>query len=172
MGGKKKGKKGKKKGKAKGLTDDAPVEEKNHILEAEIDALQQKLIMTQQSSQAAKAREQEKALRQLQLKEAQETQKARTDAIIADMTRQYKSTDEELREHQAQLEQRKDQNEEELEALKKRKQEIEAEKQSIKDKKDEEIKELENYIETMHQSFSQMLKKTLEKMKERIPISM
>ena len=47
--------------------------------------------------------EQERAHRQLQLKEAQEAQKARTDAIISDMTRQYKSTDEELQEHDAQL---------------------------------------------------------------------
>ena len=73
MGGKKKGKKGKKGKKAKGLTDDAPVEQKNWILQAEKEALEQKLILTMQSANAAKAREQEKALRQLQLKEAQET---------------------------------------------------------------------------------------------------
>ena len=46
MGGKKKGKKGKKGKKAKGLTDDAPVEEKNWILQAEKEALEQKLILT------------------------------------------------------------------------------------------------------------------------------
>ena len=73
--------------------------------------------MTLQSANRSKAREQEKAHRQLQLKEAQEAQKRRTDAIVSDMTRQYKSTDEELRELQAKLEQRIDENKEEIEAL-------------------------------------------------------
>ena len=54
--------------------------------------------MIQQSANKSKIREQERANRQLQLKEAHESQKKRTDAIVADMTRQYKSTDEELRE--------------------------------------------------------------------------
>ena len=34
--------------------------------------------------------------------------------------------------------------------------------------KEEEIKELTQYIDQMHNNFAQMLKKTLEKMKERI----
>ena len=47
MGGKKKGKKGKKgKKKGGGLVDDATVEEKNFILQAEKEALEHKLIMT------------------------------------------------------------------------------------------------------------------------------
>ena len=45
MGGKKKGKKGKKGKKSKGLADDAPVEEKNWILQAEKEALEQRLIL-------------------------------------------------------------------------------------------------------------------------------
>ena len=84
------------------------------------------------------------------------------------MTRQYKSTDEELREHNAQLEQRIYQNDEELEALKKKKAEIEAQKKKIEEEKTEEIKQLNTYIETMHSNFQAMLKKTLEKMKDRI----
>ena len=98
MGGKKKkGKKGKKA--KKGVTDDATVEEKNWILQAEKEALEQRLVNTLQQGNKSKAKEQERAFRQLQLKEAQESQKKRTDAIVSDMTRQYKSTDEELREH-------------------------------------------------------------------------
>ena len=84
------------------------------------------------------------------------------------MTRQYKSTDEELREHQAQLEQRIDQNNNEIGELTKKKQAIEEEKKKIEQKKEDEIAELNKYIETMHTNFSQMLKKTLEKMKDRI----
>ena len=47
MGGKaKKSKKGKKGKKGKGLSDDATVEEKNWILQAEKEALEQRLILT------------------------------------------------------------------------------------------------------------------------------
>ena len=88
--------------------------------------------MIQQSANKSKIREQERANRQLQLKEAHEGQKKRTDAIVADMTRQYKSTDEELRELQAKLETQIDRNDEELEALKKRKEEILKEKESLR----------------------------------------
>ena len=69
MGGKKKGKKGKKGKKSKGAYDDATIEEKNWILQAEKEALEQKLILTLQEANRAKAREQERAHKQLQLKE-------------------------------------------------------------------------------------------------------
>ena len=39
---------------------------------------------------------------------------------------------------------------EEIDALEKKKQEIESEKKSIQEKKEDEMKELQNYIETMH----------------------
>ena len=84
------------------------------------------------------------------------------------MTRQFKSTDEEMREHKAQLEQRIDQNKDEIETLLKQKAEILREKNQIEQKKNDEIKELQSYIDQMHTSFAGMLKKTLEKMKERI----
>ena len=61
MGGKKKGKKGKKgKKKGGGIADDATVEERNWILQAEVEALQAKLILTQQQANASKRMEQEK----------------------------------------------------------------------------------------------------------------
>ena len=59
MGGKKKkgkGKKGKKK-KGGGIADDATTEEKNFILQAEKEALEQKLIMTLQQANASKRQE-------------------------------------------------------------------------------------------------------------------
>ena len=87
------------------------------------------------------------------------------------MTRQFKSTDEEMREHKAQLEQRIDQNKDEIETLLKQKAEILREKNQIEQKKNDEIKELQSYIDQMHTSFAGMLKKTLEKMKERIKLA-
>ena len=70
MGAKKKGKKGKKGKKSKGVYDDATVEERNWILQAEKESLEQKLIMVLQQANKSKAKEQERAHRQLQLKEA------------------------------------------------------------------------------------------------------
>ena len=58
MGGKKKGKKGKKgKKEAGGIADDATTEEKNFILQAEKEALEQKLIMTLQQANDSKRKE-------------------------------------------------------------------------------------------------------------------
>ena len=41
-------------------------------------------------------------------------------------------------------------------------------KEAIEAAKEEEIKQLTAYIDTMHNNFATMLKKTLEKMKDRI----
>lgn len=74
MGGKKKGKKGKKgKKKAGGIADDATIEEKNFILQAEKEALQQKYLMTQTDANRSKRMEQEKRAREMQLNDAYET---------------------------------------------------------------------------------------------------
>ena len=69
------------------------------------------------------------------------------------MTRQYKSTDEELRERSALLRENIDKNNEEIEALEKRKQQIADEKRAEEAKKEEEKKELNTYIETMNVNF-------------------
>ena len=84
------------------------------------------------------------------------------------MTRQYKSTDEELREQEAGLNQRMEQNADQIAELQKRKEEIEAEMNAKRAEKEDEIKELTLYIDQMHSNFASMLKKTLEKMKDRI----
>ena len=63
------------------------------------------------------------------------------------MTRQYKSTDEELRELQAKLETTIDKNNEEIDALKAEKERIKKEKDELKAQKEDETKELSNYID-------------------------
>ena len=65
MGGKKKGKKGKKGKKKGGLGDDASVEERNWILQAEKEALEQRLILTLKQANVAKSKEQEAGQRHL-----------------------------------------------------------------------------------------------------------
>ena len=105
MGGKKKGKKGKKKGKKKGgIADDATVEEKNFILQAEKEALEHKLIMIISQANRAKKEEQEKRDREQKQQEMLAQDEKRTNNIIADMTRQYKSTEEELTQQLSRLE--------------------------------------------------------------------
>ena len=66
------------------------------------------------------------------------------------------------------LEQTIDRNKFEIDELEKKKRTIEKEMQEIEEKKKGEIKELTTYIDTMHSNFATMLKKTLEKMKDRI----
>ena len=96
MGGKKKGKKGKKGKKKGGVVDDATIDEKNWILQAEKESLESKLVMVMQQASRAKREEQEKRAREKAQEEMIEMDQKRTQDIIADMTRQYKSTEEEL----------------------------------------------------------------------------
>jgi len=94
--GAKKGKKGKK-GKKKGGADTEPsADEKNFVLQAEIESLYQKLITEQSRADVSKASENEKRHRELQLEKQLKDEEKRTRDIIADMTRQYKSKFEEL----------------------------------------------------------------------------
>jgi hypothetical protein len=65
MGGKKKAGKGGGKGKKKGNDTDPDPSEKNHILEAEVQSLTQKLIMEQEMADRSKASENEKRHRDL-----------------------------------------------------------------------------------------------------------
>ena len=87
MGGKKKGKKGKKKGGKKAVVDDATIEEKNWILQAEKEALEQKLIMVLQEANHAKAGMQEAKHHYNQTQDAAESKNKRSQNIVADMTR-------------------------------------------------------------------------------------
>ena len=59
-------------------------------------------------------------------------------------------------------------NDEEIDRLKEEKKAIEKAKEKLEAEKQDEIKELTGYIDQMHSNFATMLKKTLEKMKDRI----
>ena len=169
MGGKKKGKKGKKgKKKAGGIADDATVEEKNFILQAEKESLEQRLILTLQQANDSKRKEQEKRAREQKLNEMMEANQKRTHDIIADMTRQFKSTEDELMRQQTMLQQRKEQNEVTIEQLEQELKEVKDSKAALKAEKDKDMENLNNYIQQMSSNFSSMLKATLAKMKERI----
>ena len=104
----------------------------------------------------------------MQLNEAHEAQQKRTHDIVADMTRQYKSTEDELNMQHSRLEQRIDQNDDIIANLKKEFEDISAAKANLHEEKKVEMAQLHTYINNMNQNFSAMLKTTLTKMKERI----
>ena len=97
-----------------------------------------------------------------------EANQKRTHDIIADMTRQFKSTEDELMRQQTMLQQRKEQNEVTIEQLEQELKEVKDSKAALKAEKDKDMENLNNYIQQMSSNFSSMLKATLAKMKERI----
>tara|TARA_B110001450_G_scaffold197490_1_gene186087 strand:- start:127 stop:447 length:321 start_codon:yes stop_codon:yes gene_type:complete len=88
--------------------------------------------------------------------------------IISDMTRQYKSVEEELMEQINRLEQRKTNNEEEIKNLKNKEGALQGEIKEIENKKKNEIELLKKSIEEMSASFAKMLQETLEAMRDKI----
>ena len=90
-----KGKKGKK-GKKGGIGDDVDPAERNFILQAEIESLQMRLAYQTEISNRKVGAERELREKDKQLQAAVEEDKKRTNDIIADMTRQYKATQDEL----------------------------------------------------------------------------
>ena len=86
--GPKKGKKGAKKGKkGKGVGDDADPEERNWIVQAEIESLNMRLQRQNVIADQAYGAHIESASRELQNKKIVADEKKRTEDIIADMTR-------------------------------------------------------------------------------------
>ena len=85
-----------KKGKGKGISDAVDDKEKCWIFQAEIDSLQERFFEAQTRANFKKKEEQESRYRDLQLKQIQNEEQQTHKDIIADMIRQYKSTEEEL----------------------------------------------------------------------------
>ena len=85
--------------------------------------------------------------RHRQNEKIQQEEQQRTNDIIADMTRQYKATMEELMEKEAQLTMKIDQNEDELKTLNAEKESIQAKKKKEEEEKDETINALKRNIE-------------------------
>ena len=166
MGGKKKGKGGKKK--KGGGEFDLDLNESNQVLEAMQQSLVAKLITETDHADRCKASENEKRLREMQLERKVKAEAKIQMEIIADMTRQYKSVEEELMNRINRLEQRKDDNAAEIVKLGEIKKNLEAEINDITTAKKDEINKLKKSIEDMSHEFATMLKDTLEKMKTKI----
>ena len=165
MGGKKKKGGGKKKDKGPG---DLSLEESNAVLEAIKESLCEKLIRETDDADRCKASENEKRFREMQLeRKVKEEYKIQMD-IISDMTRQYKSVEEEKMQQINNLTKRKNDNDDKIAALIKQKNNLEDEIKEIKASKELKITELKKRIEDMSADFASMLRETLDNMQNKI----
>ncbi len=95
-------------------------------------------------------------------------EKQKTNYIIADMTRQYKATQDELTSQTTILENQIATNKETIESLRQQKQAVIEEKNKILSSKNNEIDAMQKQIDELSSHFSKMLKDTLDKMTEKI----
>ena len=117
MGGKKKGGKGGKKKGGGGGEFGLKQEEQNQVYEAMREALASKLIQETQVANQQKKVENEMRLRELALERRVAQQRKIQMDIISDMTRQFKSVEEDLTNQINRLENRKSDNESKIKSL-------------------------------------------------------
>mmetsp|Transcript_1985 Transcript_1985/g.2659 ORF Transcript_1985/g.2659 Transcript_1985/m.2659 type:complete len:203 (+) Transcript_1985:99-707(+) len=91
--------------------------------------------------------------------------------IKRDMTRQYKSMEEELVQKINMLEKNVLGLREDLESKQKELEDTIKQKDSVIEEKNKQIDEMQNQMESMAQEFGEMLKETLDKMRERIELN-
>mmetsp|Transcript_5966 Transcript_5966/g.4506 ORF Transcript_5966/g.4506 Transcript_5966/m.4506 type:complete len:133 (-) Transcript_5966:32-430(-) len=104
----------------------------------------------------------------MQLNKILEEKRKQTKDIVADMTRQFKSMQEELTLRITDLESQSVQNNDTIKYLKSEFERGTQEKNDIENQKNEEIQMLKNRIDEMSSTFAEMLKETLQKMQQRI----
>ena len=118
--GAKKGKKGKKGKKKKGgVADTYEPTELAHVHHCVLDSLQVKYADISERAQSARAGENEKRYKDLEMTKFEQDAKKTSNDIMADMTRQYKSTQEELTNTEKNLNQRVRENDKAIEVLEK-----------------------------------------------------
>lgn len=162
------------KGKKKGGKDGDETEKLQaqvHLLTAQVEILQKSLVLQKEKADHAKASENEGKSKMMELDRCFKEEEETRYQIISDMTRQYKSMQDELQKENNDLKKKvKDQDD----VIKQKEQDI---ADLIRDKdmelirKDEEIRDLKRKIEDMSSEFAKMLKETLEKMQQRIELA-
>jgi len=172
MGKAKKGGKGKGKdsGGGDGGAELTPMEVAK-LMQAENIALQRKLAERQEEASKAIASRREIQNRVIELKRDFEDEQKQTYQITADMTRQYKSMQEELLNRINILENTINELNDKLEQANLTVENQKKETEGIVVAKDAEITENKRRMEDMAKEFGDMLKETLDKMGERIDIS-
>ena len=92
MGAKGKKKGGKKKKKKGGIEDKYDPGELRHVMSAKLDSLQDRMARTMRNAEEAKAAENERRYKDLELAKVEKREIKTANDIMSDMTRQYKST--------------------------------------------------------------------------------
>jgi predicted RNase H-like nuclease (RuvC/YqgF family) len=167
-------KKGKGKGKKKGDKGGDELEKLQgqvHLLMAQTEILQKQLIIETEKADHAKSSENEERTRLMELNRCfKEEEETRFD-IISDMTRQYKSMQQELQKENSDLKKLVKEQDLTIEQKEQEITNITREKDMELLKKDDEIRDLRRKIEEMSSDFARMLKETLEKMQQRIDLA-
>ncbi|GBG30394.1 Coiled-coil domain-containing protein 153 [Hondaea fermentalgiana] len=167
------------KGKGKGKKNDGGGEggaeltpmEVAKLLQAENLALQRQLAERQEEATKAMASRREIQNRVIELKRDFEDEQKQTFQITADMTRQYKSMQEELLTRINILENTINELNDKLEQANASIDDMKKERAEVIAQKDAEINEHKQRMEDMAKEFGDMLKETLDKMGERIDVS-
>mmetsp|Transcript_72667 Transcript_72667/g.194221 ORF Transcript_72667/g.194221 Transcript_72667/m.194221 type:complete len:201 (+) Transcript_72667:15-617(+) len=167
-GGKgKKGKKGAKKGEGEEGVELTP-EEREAKAKLRIEALERELVQRTDVMNRSMQAYNEMRQRQAELLADFEREKQDTLSITADMTRQYKSMQEELLRRINALENTIQEQKDQLDYARQQNEEIRRQKDQELAVKDAQIADLKQKMEDMALEFGEMLKETLDKMSERI----
>jgi uncharacterized protein involved in exopolysaccharide biosynthesis len=161
----------KKKKKKEDLEPDLTEEEKLIFLTRQVESTKHQLIMAENKACSAEAVVRELRNRLFDLHKDYETERKRTFDIAADMTRQYKSMRQQMQSKIETLEKGLLEKDDQLVQSRKDQSELEQEKDAIIHRKNEEIEEHIATMDKMSYDFSQMLKRTLEKMANKVVIS-
>eukprot|EP00331_Platyophrya_macrostoma_P029388 CAMPEP_0176444610 /NCGR_PEP_ID=MMETSP0127-20121128/23174_1 /TAXON_ID=938130 /ORGANISM="Platyophrya macrostoma, Strain WH" /LENGTH=157 /DNA_ID=CAMNT_0017830169 /DNA_START=26 /DNA_END=495 /DNA_ORIENTATION=+ len=154
-----KGKMGKgKKGAKKQDIEKIPPHEEKFALEIQVDVLKRKLIEEREVADKAKGAEMEIKTKYFELEKKFEEEEVTRMEIIADMTRQYKSMQEELTKENNKLKSTFEIQKQILEEKDEQIDQIKKERDSEIYKKDEEIHELNQKIVEMSTEFAEMLR--------------
>jgi len=143
-------------------------EEREARAKLRIEALERELVQRQDVVNRALQSHNDMRQRQAELLKDFEDEKQTTFAITADMTRQYKSMQEELMKRINTLETTIMEQKDQLELARQANEELTKQKDQELALKDATIADLKMKMEDMSQEFGEMLKETLDKMSEKI----
>jgi len=140
----------------------------NLTLDGRIEALERELVQRQDVVNRALQAHNDMRQRQAELLKDFDDEKQTTFAITADMTRQYKSMQEELMRRINTLETTIMEQKDQLELARQANEELHKQKDQELALKDAQIADLKQKMEDMSHEFGEMLKETLDKMSEKI----
>jgi chromosome segregation ATPase len=165
-------KKGGKKGKGKGGDDELEkAKDEARMMTLQVEILQAKLVEQKEKADNAKASEHEVKSKLFELEKQYREEEDSRFMIITNMTRQYKSLEQQLEAEKNELKKKVREQEETIAMKESEILTLQKEKKEELEKKDEEIRDLRQKIQDMSSEFARMLRETLDKMQDRIEMA-